>query len=250
MRNGNFTSSEIVALTEGVKGFIDAGYTYIEECNMERRLSKALNDEASAKPLSWGKFVEQIAFGKLPLNYRLISRDTIVHPKYGCWVGTPDGDTIDTVTDIKSPYTRKSFCQLVQPLYDGLTGIEAMNAVRNGYTDAKGFKHKKHRDGDKFYFQLVSNSILTDKEYAELIVYMPYQRDLDFIREETANYDGDQNKLAWIQFATDDDLPHLVNDGYYKDLNIIRFKVPQEDKDFLTSRVEMASKYLIDAKAH
>ena len=38
IRNGNFTSSEIVALTKkgkGANGFGSAAITYIEECNME-----------------------------------------------------------------------------------------------------------------------------------------------------------------------------------------------------------------------
>jgi hypothetical protein len=59
-----------------------------------------------------------------------------------------------------------------------------------------------------------------------------------------ANYDGDQNKIAWINWASDDELPYLIEGGHYQNLNIIRFEVPQADKDFLTKRVIELSKFL------
>ncbi len=60
-RVGNFTSSEIVALTkqgkkEGTWGV--PALTYIEEKNMERRLQRCLTNEVDAHALTWGKFLE------------------------------------------------------------------------------------------------------------------------------------------------------------------------------------------------
>jgi hypothetical protein len=60
-----------------------------------------------------------------------------------------------------------------------------------------------------------------------------------------SNYDGDQNKIAWINWSEDNDLPFLVEGGHYKNLNIIRFEVPEFDKKLLTERVKEAGKLLI-----
>ncbi len=65
VRVGNFTSSEIVALVSKGKekgSFGKPALTYIEECNMERRLLRSVTDDVSARPLSWGLLVENIAF--------------------------------------------------------------------------------------------------------------------------------------------------------------------------------------------
>jgi hypothetical protein len=234
-RVGNFTSSEIVALTKVAKdgkSFGAPALTYIAECNMERRLGRSLTDEVNARPLVWGKFLEAIVFELLGLEYSLISKDTIVHPTIPFWSGSPDGmKEEDTVIDIKCPITLKSFCQLVDPLYDGLTGIDAMNAVRDN-----------HKDGEKYYWQLVSNSILTGAKYAELIVYMPYQSELASIRSMAEG----NGKAYFIWASSDDELPYMPDNGYYENVNIIRFEVPQDDKVFLTAKVIEAGKMLIN----
>lgn len=249
-RIGNFTSSGISALmTNGKKAelFGQPALTYIEEKNMERRLGRSLSVESNAKPLSWGKFLESRAFFLLGLEYSLISQETIQHPEIEDWSGSPDGTKPNTVLDIKCPITLKSFCQFVDPFYvGGLTGIDWINAIRNGWTDKQGNEHSKHKSAEDYYWQLVSNAILTDSEYAELIIYVPYLSELDEIRESTSMVDGtDQNKLAWINFADDGDLPYLHDGGFYKNINVINFRVPDEDKKELTSRVIDASKLLI-----
>lgn len=238
IRNGNFTSSEIYRLLSKKKG---AREEYILECNMERNLGRALSKEESAKPLSWGKLVEARAFELLGLEYKLSSQETFTHPRIKYWAGSPDGNKFDegkTVIDIKCPITLKSFCQLVDPLYgkpDAITGLMAMEIIRD-----------EHKDGEKYYWQLVSNAILTDSKYAELIVYVPYKSELNAIRELANNFEGDQNKVAWINWASDEELPYLNDGGYYKNLNIIRFEVPQEDKDLLAETVLKAGKELIE----
>lgn len=230
-RIGNFTSSEIFALT--TKGKIEGSFgkpalTYIDECNMERRLGRSLNDESNARPLIWGKFLESRAFELLGLEYILSSDETIVHPEISFWSGSKDGEKLDegkTVIDIKCPITLKSFCQIVD--------CKTIEEVR-----------ENHRDGEKYYWQLVSNAILTKSKYAELIVYLPYRSELNAIREMASNFDGDQNKIAWIGFAEDNELPYLIDGGHYKNLNIIRFEVPESDKKFLTERVIKAGDFL------
>lgn len=266
-RIGRFTSSEIVALiglgsrdmtdeelkahkaafpkskkTKIEHGFSDAAWTYIEEKNMERRLGVSLDDEGFARALVWGRHLEQFAFDFTTTSYQLVSDETIVHPMFDTWCGTPDVFKDDTVGDIKCPLTKKSFCQLVDPIYDGLTGIEVMNAIRKGYISRSGVPRKGHKDGEKFYWQLVSNACLTSKEYAELIVFMPYESQIQEIRESAQNGQSDH---YWIAMAKDGELPFLPERGFYSNINTIRFRVPDEDKKLLQSRVESASKFLV-----
>lgn len=232
-RVGNFTSSEIVALTkEGKKAgtWGVPALTYIEEKNMERRLNRSVDIETNARPLTWGKLLEARAFDLLGLEYTLSSTETDVHPKIDYWAGSKDGTKEDTVIDIKCPITLKSFCQLVQPLYDGLSGMEAMDAIR-----------ENHKDGDKYYWQLVSNSILADKPFAELIVYVPYLSELTEIKQMS---EGNPNAY-WVWSASEEELPYLPDGGYYKNLNIIRFAVSDYDKKLLTEKVRAAGELLI-----
>lgn len=227
-RIGNITSSEIVALVNSKKTFD----TYVYECNLERKLGRSISTETNSKPTSWGKLVEKRVFDILGMEYILSSNQTDLHPQIKYWAGSKDGikhDEGKTVFDIKSPYTLKSFCQLAD--------CETIEQVRNN-----------HKDGEKYYWQLVSNACINDCQWAELIVYCPYQSELATIREMAANIDGDQNKIAWINWSTDDDLPYLIKGGYYKNLHIIRFEVPQTDKDLLTTKVLEAGKLLIDFK--
>lgn len=256
-RVGNFTSSKIVALLsmgsremtieeleahkkanpKSRKKTIEswpgkAALTYIEEKKMERRLGRSLGTEVNARPLSWGSLVENRVFDLLGLEYKLTSKETIVHPDYPFWSGSPDARKKNTVPDFKCPLTLKSFCQLVDPLYRGLTGIDAMNAIR-----------EEHEEGETYYWQIVSNSCFEGQEYGELIVYMPYLAELLEIKEMA---DKDQTgKYKWISYAEFDELPYLLPGGYYKNLNVIRFEIPKSDKELLTMRVEQAGKLLI-----
>lgn len=233
IRIGNFTSSEIVALTKGGKGtmFGQAALTYIAECNMERRLIRSLTTESNARPLIWGKFMETRAFELLGTEYTFTSKSTKIHPDFNCWSGSSDGTTYDTVYDIKCPLTLKSFCEFA----DCLT-IEDFR--------------ENHKEGEKYYWQLVSNSILENKDFAELIFYVPYKSELPEIKQEVNDYIGDLslNSLAWINFSSDDELPWLPDNGYYKNITKLKFEVPKTDKDFLTERVKEASKLLINNK--
>lgn len=238
LRVGNFTSSENVALItlgRDKKSFGAPALTYISECNMERRLGRSLTDESNARPLAWGSLCERRVNDLLPMDYVFDQNQTIAHPTIKCFTGSPDGSKTDTVAEIKAPMTLKSFCNLVDPIYEGLTGISAINAIR-----------ENHKDGDKFYWQIVSNSILINSKYAELIVYCPYRSELDSIRELAGSMD-DQNlyKYYWIVNSNDDELPFLLDGGYYKNLNIINFEVPVEDKQLLLEKIEAASSMLI-----
>ena len=68
-------------------------------------------------------------------------------------------------------------------------------------------------------------------------MYVPYQSELPAIREMANNYDGDQNKVAFLNWANDEDLPYLVDGGYYKNLNTLRWEASEADKKVLTNKV-------------
>lgn len=234
-RTGNFTSSEIVALTANGKAKDSFGvpfYSYVEEKKMERRLGRSLSEDVFARPLSWGNLCEQFVFKLLPESYHPCSKLVLSHPAIECWKGTPDAQKFEepkTVGEVKCPMTLKSFCMLIDAWNKG-----GINGIRD-----------KHRDGEKYYWQMVSNAILTDSQFAELIAFVPYRSQLEEIRELAQNFDGtNQQRFMWIGLATDDELPFLKDGGYYKNLNIMRFHVPEEDKAFLTSRVEKAKELL------
>lgn len=240
-RIGNFTSSEIERLVDSKRKkdkLCTTAITYIEEKNMERRLGRSLSDEGNARPLWWGRLGEKRVFELLPIDYSLNGDKTIVHPQYDCWSGTPDATKENTVCEVKCPMTLKSFCQLVDPHIKD--GIEIHPALTIEAARAN------HKEGDTYYWQIVSNAILTGSRFGELIVYVPYQSELSELKGLAINGDGEELvKYYWIINAQDEELPHLQDGGYYKNLNTIRFEIPEADKEYLTVCVAMAKTKLI-----
>lgn len=249
LRHGNFNSSEIVALTKmNRKGdnFGEAAITFINQCNMERKLGRSLDGELDSKPTNYGKFTEPLLFSMLQEDYDYNSSETLVHPDFDMWVGTPDAFkkcTPKTVVDAKCPYTVESFCKLVGPLYEGLEGMDAMNALMNGYTAKNGLEQPPHKEGKKYYWQLVSNACISGATHAELIVYCPYESEIEVIQKVAV--ESGNPSVYFIASGSKESLPYIKDDGFYQNINIISFEIPQEDKNLLTQTVDKASKYLI-----
>lgn len=203
----------------------EAFYNYIEQKRLERKLGRLLKDEVSARPLTWGKIAEKAAHLTLGFEYKYCSQQTIIHPTIDELCGTPDGESDSSVLEIKSPYTHSSFCCL----HD----CNTIQEVR-----------EKHKDGEKFYWQCVNNSILTNKSTADLAFYMPYKSELDMIRELCHEYEGNPNDVGWIHFGSDDDLPHLIEGMEYNNIKKISFEIPEQDKQRLLHRVKQAARLL------
>lgn len=224
-RNGNFSSSKIFNLTkEGTKKgtFGKPALTYIKEKKYERKLKRSINTDASTRPTLWGSFLEPRVHSLLGLAYEHVNDVTLVHPKYPYWVGSPDFIKRKTkvVCDSKCPQP-KAFCELIE---NCSKGIEV-------------FK-KEHED---YYWQLVSNAIITESEHIELIVYMPYESELEEIRAEAENFDGlDQYKYRFIAESSKHQLAYLPNDSEYKNLNVFRFPLIIEDAEYLEQRIILA----------
>lgn len=228
IRYGRFTSSQIGDLmskaTNG-KDFGKPALTYIKTRGMERRLKRWISKDMSSRETSWGHLCEGYLFEQLGLDYNLISKETIIHPEYPNWCGSPDGKRFiaePTVFDAKCPFTLLSFCTMVDAWNAG--GIDAVR--------------KAHKEGDKYYWQLVSNAILTDSTHAELIIFCPYKEELDDIRLLAMNAPAEMaHRYKWLDYTYNSELPYLKKQGDYKNINIMRFCVPQADKDELTAAV-------------
>lgn len=231
-RHGSFSSSsmwKLLTLDKSKQPFGAPGKKYIKQVQHEINLGRAISRETNAKPTSWGNFVERRAFDLLSTRYRLISKERYWHPDIKRWSGAPDclSKVVvddDCVSDVKCPVNLEVFCDKINALELLVAGHPEL------YID----------EFPDDYYQLVSNSILTKAKYAEAIIYVPFKDELPEIVAAAGNFDGDQNSIAWLNWANENELPYLLRDHYYTNLNIFRFEVPQEDKVLLTRRVEMA----------
>lgn len=230
IRVGNFTSSNIHKLMvkgKGELGFGAAAITYIKSRNVERRLGRSLEIEKSTRAMLWGKFLEKRVHDLLPLDYETCSNASVAHPKYDYWVGSPDNknESQKVVGDTKC-YEPENFCAYVDVITQ---------------KDVKLFREEFPKE----YWQLVSNACILGYDFIEPIAYMPYESELSIIREMAENNpDNDFWKYRFIAEAPLSELPYLPDGGYYKNLNIVRFDIPQEDKQRLTEAVEKAGTLL------
>jgi hypothetical protein len=244
IRIGRCTSSDIVALTSNGRSKGEPGapfFTYVEECRMERFFKQRLENSVEVMAFSWGKLCEKIVHDSLGFKYQFQSDVTFEHPKFPEWVGTPDGKIevdkkVDTITDIKCPLTRKAFYNLVKDLYD----FDGLNVSKkktiNGNEIIQSIR-KQSKEGEKYYWQLVSNASILKARYAELIVFMPYYEELEQIKL----YNSQLAEPFWlVGRAKEDELPYIYKESGIQNINVIRFEVPVEDKMFLENRVKLA----------
>ena len=237
-RYGNFSSSEIHRLMSKGRGSfslenVGAPFkSYIKEKRMERRLGRPLHSETNARPTQWGNFIESRVIAMLGIEaVDSNAYGRLVHPEIKCWTGVPDYQNTakGIVGDVKSPWTMLSFCETAEVIMEAYAK-----------DDLNIFKTEKK----EWYWQLVSNSILTGMDKAELTIYVPAESDLAEIREAVNQYDGDQNKVAFIEYASDNELPYMPEGSEYSNVYQYTFTVPAEDKKLLTERVKMAQKIL------
>jgi len=232
-RHGNFTSSNIYKLLlkdRSGKGFGAPALGYIEEKNIERRLGRSIATDSYSRDMAWGLFLEERVFDLLPFGYSLESQTTDMHPTIDCWAGSKDLIVEGVkVSDIKC-YQPKNFAQYSDAINEG---------------DLDKFKENFPKE----YWQLVSNAIINEVPKAEAICYMPYKSEILVLQEMASNYEDPymQHKYKFIFDSIDPypDLAHLPDGGYYKNLNIFEFTVPQDDIDLLTEKVLLARELLV-----
>lgn len=229
-RTGRFTGSVIYKLTS--PGTFDS---YVNDKYAEITMGTSVETKVKVRAMLWGSLMEHVAFDKIPLNegYKMLHKETAVHPKYDFWATTPDYARFDTIADAKC-LEPKAFFALSEVIIN-----------ENLYKFKNKFKQQ--------YWQIVNGCIIFDVPFGEIITYMPYKDDLEVILNEmkTGNYletkglnPGDYYNM--INYTKVEDLPHLPNrdNPLLKDLNRFKFKVPKEDKEFLTAQVLKANEAL------
>lgn len=234
-RNGNFTSSQIWKLTKlgrDGKSFGAPALTYIQEKKWERKLKRSLSTDVSTRSILWGKFLEARVHDLLPKSYQHINEETLVHPKYAFWLGSPDNkeESSSTICDTKC-YQPKAFAEYVE------------NLQKAKETGDLSFFRDNHPEE---YWQLVSNAILSGSKNIEAIIYMPYESELAEIRQEASELDTDEPwKYRFIFECDKRELAYLPDDSEYQNLNRFRFELDPKDVEFLTQKVIQAARLLI-----
>ncbi len=236
-RIGRPTSSNAGVLSKkgkGAFGFGDAAITYLNKKKAERFLGRSTDVGNYAKPLYWGKCLEYIAFEKkIPKDYEVISRETIVHPDYKFWSGSPDFEIPgEKVGEIKCYYPDKFF------LYSEAIQKRDVAYLRTNFPDE--------------YWQIVSNAILLGYDYGVAMAYMPTREDLEKLRYRIAETDFiaqefPREELWKFKFISDDEietLPWISPDSSWPDYHEFEFFIPSDDIIYITQRFIDAEKYI------
>lgn len=232
LRTGRFTSSQIWRLmTKGRGGKPSKiASTYINDVRTEKLLGRPLNANQSSRPTSWGKALEPRVAGMIDnLIWKYQSDETIIHSEIDEWCGTPDLVSVEAVGDIKCPYTLKGFAELA-----GICNLKSLGDLKEQYPE--------------YYWQLVSNAVLTGKHKADLFVYCPYHSELEEIAAGISQIDDYdlQTESQWIAFSSDEKLPWIPDNGHFQNLNHFQFEIDKEDEQQLIDTVKFAVKKLKD----
>lgn len=240
MYTPRFTSSQIYRLMSNGKKKDEPGnafYTYIQEKKWEAELGRPLATDEGGKATSWGLVCERYLLEhKLGMEYIPMMNEPVVHSEIDRWSGSPDARNTEmkSVVELKSPYTLKSFCGLAEPIKKGLTGLDAMNYIR-----------ANHDDGEKYYWQCVSNFILTKEEVVEFMFFMPKYDELDEIKRTIEMFgETEQYKFWWLANSHNDDLPYLLPESKYDSIYRIEFVPPNEDIEAINQRIKTAASML------
>jgi hypothetical protein len=234
-RIGRFTSSNIWKLMtdgRGEEGLGEPAITYIEEKRAERCLGRSIDLGAHSQPLTWGKVMEVIGFEEeMGLDYSLCSSETILHPKYNFWSGSPDARTSIKASEMKCFYP-KAYYELSRDLM-----LENLDVIKAN--------HKE------IYWQVISNAIILGLKKAEIIAFTPTEKQLIAVREKLSNTDFAMEKLGmmdwqvrWIYEKELYELPYIPGNIQWP--NCVKFEFDVLDKDViaLTKRVLLAEKIL------
>lgn len=249
IRNGRFTSSNIYHLVKKDRrskppkemplekdGDLNG---YIEEKLFEIMAGRGLNEEMKSKYTIWGNFVEEYFFKNYTKysNYKTDSKLTVLYDGEieslrDWYCGSPDMDSEekDTTGELKCPFTLKSYLTAYM--------CKDINELR-----------AKHPDGEKYYQQVMSNSILKRRKHCELIFFMPRgyaingetESEIDRIMIEMAN--SGEPDIYNFTFKNKEFFPYLLNSDI-KNIKTFNFTPPEEDKAYLLQRVVEAVQIL------
>lgn len=186
-------------------------YSYIQEKRWEKMAGRQLNNDSHSSAQDWGNMCEQIAFEKMGLEYKIVSKTRYKHDTLP-WSGCPDLLTEDTVGDIKCPWTLNAFFKI----YD--RGDKSLKEVVPEY-----------------YWQLVSNALLTGRNKCELVIFMPQQKSIEYIQ------DYSQEKGYYFYKKVLSELPWTVD---LPEITKIQFELDDNDAAHLEDRIRAATEIL------
>lgn len=234
LRVGHFTSSNFHKLMSEGKAAGSYGKpfnTYIEEKRYERKLGRSLNKEANTYEMTWGKACEIYVLEQLlNTSYQPCSTESLVHPKFPEWTGTPDAfkhlKDGKKIVELKCPFTLLSFCKFAE----SATIDEAI---------------KKHDDAVKYAWQCRSNCAITGLNDAELIIFCPYEDELDKIKAiATSLVNEGKYEYKWLMFADNETLPYIHRGGEYRHLHYIDVPLTADDNEKMEARAMEAIRLL------
>lgn len=238
-RIGRFTSSQIyklMTLDRSGKGFGAPAKTYIEDKRAERCLGRSIDTGAYSRDMTWGKVMEAWAFeNEMGIEYTLCSKETIVHPEYRFWSGSPDYTKNNTAGEMKC-FQPKAFYLLSKALLSLNDGIISIDVFKSNFPE--------------IYWQVVSNSILLGVENCEIMAFTPTEAQLIQIREEIeeTNFLERIGVEPWQgRFITESELYNLAyipKHSNWPNKVIHYFKPNKEDLELLTDTVIKAEKLL------
>lgn len=237
LRYGRFTSSNIWKLTTQTAkkdGFGAPALTYINEKRAERTLGRGIDTGFYNQATAWGKVMEVVAYESddFGTEYTFCSDVTVKHPTIDCWAGSPDAKTKKFAAEMKSYYPM-NFFNFSKDLFIG---------------DLETVK-KNHKEE---YWQVVSNAIILGLKQAELIAFMPTEKQLIEVRRQIEQTNFIEEKLQdepWkYRFISEKplvELPYVPEGIEYPNCVKFRFDIPVEDQIFLTKCVLDAEKLLV-----
>jgi len=196
---------------KNIEGFGKPFYTLTKEKAMEIILKRPLSSDSKAYPTEWGKLCEHFAFQRLPMNYTYNTK-RFTHLNLP-WSGVPDTLAPEVVGDIKCPFTLKEAFELA--------AIRTAEELKDYSPD--------------YYWQLVSNAILCNRDRAELTIFVPKVSRAKDILAEAVEIE------SLIRFKAIEELPFLPEDSDFPELTRIVFDIPEADVEFLQSRIRAAA---------
>lgn len=235
IRVGAFSSSNNYKLCASLKSGepSEAFYTYVKDKLFERKLNRSVEMSPHSNSMVWGSFLEPRVFDNLGKEYQMLHKDTQVHKNHKFLVGTPDFIVPNVKISELKCFEPKNFASYV-------------TACMTKDTEKIKKEHPKE------YWQIVSNAEILNVNIGEAIIYMPYESEMEEIRElandplyyEPLGLEGWQ--VRFIQEKSIAKLATLPNDSSFANLNVFEFEIPKGDKDFLVSRYLKAEEIIIN----
>lgn len=229
-RIGIFTASQmwkLFTVATDRKSWGKPALTYIKQKKREKRLGIEMDIENTSHATSWGRAMEGYLYDThIEAEYVIRSNITTIHES-GLFGGTEDFLGLNEIAEVKCPATRNAFCDLVDIIEEA--------SVSN-------FKNTHN----EYYWQCVTNSVVKNVDYAELIVFMPFESEMPAIIEYIDLIDDFQlqKDIQWVLHEDIKRIPHIPDGCKYKNVNRFKFLVPAEDKAMVIEKTKLAS-YLL-----